>query len=64
VAVKAIEGPGEENDRIELPAASFVELWLRHDRRLVVRRGFDRQLLAEVVMALEGIASKPGDLLS
>jgi transposase-like protein len=56
VAVKAIEGPGQENGQIELTAASFVELCLGQDRRLVLRRGFDRQLLLEVIAALEGLS--------
>lgn len=40
---------------IELPAASFIELCLRGERRLLVRRGFDRRLLGEVIAALEAL---------
>jgi hypothetical protein len=40
---------------IELPAASFIELCLRGERRLMVRRGFDRRLLGEVIAALEAL---------
>ena len=44
---------GQSDSVIELPAASFIELCLPGDRRLMVRRGFDRQLLLEVIDALE-----------
>jgi hypothetical protein len=64
VAVKAIEDLGHGDDQIELPAASFVELCLRQDRRLLVRRGFDRQLLLDVIAALECTPSRPGGLSS
>ena len=33
-----------------------IELYLAGERRLMVRRGFDRQLLAEVIRALESLA--------
>jgi transposase-like protein len=36
-------------------AGDAIELRLRGRRRLVVRRGFDRQLLAELVSALESM---------
>jgi hypothetical protein len=38
---------------IELPAASFIELCLQGQRRLIVRRGFDRGLLLALLDALE-----------
>jgi len=49
---------------IELPAASFVELRVcggrcggrSPERHVIVRRGFDRQLLIELVQALESLA--------
>jgi hypothetical protein len=41
---------------IELSAASFVELCLRGERHVIVRRGFDRQLLIDLVQALESLA--------
>jgi len=37
------------------PAAG-IEVRLRRGRRLLLRRGFDRGLLMEVVRVLEGIA--------
>lgn len=40
-------------DETEPAAASFIELCLAGQRRLIVRRGFDRQLLQDVVDALE-----------
>ena len=42
-----------------LPAASAVsvmEIRLRHGRRVLVGRGFDRDLLAEVIAVLEGLS--------
>ena len=33
-----------------------IELHLAAERRLIVRRGFDRQLLADVICALESLA--------
>ncbi len=42
-------------DGIELSASSFVELCLRGERRLIVRPGFDRQLLLNVVSTLESL---------
>jgi transposase-like protein len=33
-----------------------LELLLGHDRRLLIRRGFDGQVLREVVRALEGLS--------
>ena len=54
----------------DLPAPSFVELtpagagtadgieiYLRGGRRLLARRGFDRELLIELIRALEGVGS-------
>ena len=52
------DGGGACRAAIEMPAASFIELRLRGDRRLMVRRGFDRQLLAEVIGTLEGLPSR------
>jgi hypothetical protein len=52
VAVKAIK-----EKAVGDCAGRPMELCLGHDRRLVVRRGFDRQLLLEVVAALEGLSS-------
>ena len=46
----------EASTAIELPAASFIELCLRRERRLIVHRGFDRQLLLDVIWALESLA--------
>jgi transposase-like protein len=37
-------------------AAGAIEICLPGDRRLLVRRGFDRELLIELVRALEGVA--------
>jgi hypothetical protein len=39
---------------IEPSAAGFVELALAGGRRLIVRRGFDRELLLDLLDALEG----------
>jgi hypothetical protein len=44
---------GQSDSIIESPAASFIELCLAGGRHLMVRRGFDRQLLLEVIDALE-----------
>ena len=38
-----------------LPQAPTIEIRLRGGRRLRVRRGFDRELLAEVVAVMEGL---------
>jgi len=38
------------------PRADRIQIRLRNGRWLIVRRGFDRDLLAEVVAALEGMA--------
>jgi hypothetical protein len=38
------------------PRAGGIQIRLGNGRRLIVRRGFDRDLLAEVVAALEGMA--------
>jgi transposase-like protein len=43
---------------IELPAASFIELCLPGERRLIVRRGFDRGLLLDLLDALEPKSSR------
>ena len=45
-------GPCE--DALQPAGASFIELCLRGGRRLIVRRGFDRQLLAQLVQMMEG----------
>jgi hypothetical protein len=37
-------------------ATAAIEICLRGERRLLVRRGFDRDLLIEVVRALESVA--------
>jgi hypothetical protein len=39
-----------------LSAAGAIEIFLHGDRRLLVRRGFDRDLLIELVRALESVA--------
>jgi transposase-like protein len=39
-----------------LSATGAIEIRLHYDRRLLVRRGFDRDLLIELVCALESIA--------
>jgi hypothetical protein len=50
-----VRSAGKQADSaIELPAVSFVELCLPGERRLMVRRGFDRELLLELIDALEG----------
>jgi hypothetical protein len=58
VAVNPVEsvssGGAGNGSSIELPAASFIELCLGRDLRLVIRPGFDPHLLREVVAALEG----------
>ena len=55
----AVCSSGERSDSaIELPAASFIELCLPGERRLIMRRGFDRQLLLDVIDALEGKCSR------
>jgi hypothetical protein len=42
---------------VDSPAlAAWLEVRVRGGRRVVVRTGFDRGLLAEVVAALEGMA--------
>jgi transposase-like protein len=48
-------GDGGDGGAMELAAASFIELCLRGERRLMVRRGFDRRLLGEVIAALEAL---------
>jgi transposase-like protein len=56
----AAHGRGDASINDELTAAasfvenSFVELRLRGDRRLILRRGFDRQLLLDLLAVLEG----------
>jgi transposase-like protein len=37
-------------------AVSVMEIRLRHGRRVLVGRGFDRDLLAEVIAVLEGLS--------
>jgi hypothetical protein len=37
-------------------AEARIEVWLPRERRLMVRRGFDRQLLADVIRTLESLA--------
>jgi hypothetical protein len=55
VAVRALQ---EEQDQdVGAGSIASIELWLGHDRRLVVHRGFDRQLLLDVIAALEGLSS-------
>jgi transposase-like protein len=39
----------------ELPAVEAVEIRLRSQRGLLVRRGFDRDLLCELIMVLENL---------
>jgi hypothetical protein len=39
-----------------LSASGAIEIFLHGDRRLLVRRGFDRDLLIELVRALESVA--------
>jgi transposase-like protein len=39
-----------------ISASEEIEICLPGERRLLVRRGFDRDLLIEVVHALEGVA--------
>jgi hypothetical protein len=42
---------------VESPTlAGRIQIRLRNGRRLIVGRGFDRDLLAEVVAAIEGLA--------
>jgi hypothetical protein len=54
IIASAVRSSGGQADcTIELPTASTVELCLRGERRLIVRRGFDRQLLLDVIDALE-----------
>jgi hypothetical protein len=55
---------GVDSGFVEVTAASpersfagdTIEICLRGDRRLLVRRGFDRELLSELVTVLEGLA--------
>jgi len=54
VAVRAIKDEDGGGGPAEPSASSLVELWLGRDRRLVIRRGFDRRLLLEVIRVLEG----------
>ena len=65
VVSKALRPSAEQSDgAIELPAASFIELRVcggrcreqRPQHHVIVRRGFDRQLLIELVQALESLA--------
>jgi transposase-like protein len=46
------------NGATEAADTTCVELCLPGERRLIVRRGFDRQLLAEVIHTLEGLPSR------
>ena len=55
---RAVADGGRDGSIDALPAASFVEtsfieLRLSGDRRLILRRGFDRQLLLDLVDTLE-----------
>ena len=43
---------------IESPGVSFIELCLPGERRLIVRRGFDRGLLLDLLDALEPKSSR------
>jgi hypothetical protein len=45
---------------VAAPPAGAIEIRLRGGRRIRLRRGFDRVLLAEVVAALEGLHSAVG----
>jgi hypothetical protein len=49
VEAKATAGP------VAAPPTGVIEIRLRAGRRVRVRRGFDRVLLAEVVATLEGL---------
>ena len=40
----------------EASAASSIELWLCGERKLLIRKGFDRNLLIELVEVLESLA--------
>jgi hypothetical protein len=40
----------------DTPMAGALELILPGDRRLLVRRGFDRELLIELIRTLEAVA--------
>jgi transposase-like protein len=42
--------------KLAVERVAAIELRLRRGRRLLLRKGFDRDLLAEVVQALEAIA--------
>jgi transposase-like protein len=56
LAAAARGGPFVEVKTPDLPRrVSAVEVRLRRGRRLVVRSGFDRDLLGDLVMALEAI---------
>jgi hypothetical protein len=54
--VKVVSGPAGCAREVEKQAGSAIELCLRGGRQLIVRRGFDRQLLAELVEAMESLA--------
>jgi transposase-like protein len=53
---------GVANSASEVVDAACVELCLPGQRRLIVRRGFDRQLLLDVIDALQGERSAPESL--
>jgi transposase-like protein len=40
-----------------IPSTASIEICLPSERRLLVRRGFDRDLLVELVRTLEGLPS-------
>ena len=45
-----------EVKRPDAPAAAAIEIFLPGERRLLVRRGFDRDLLIDLIRTLEGAA--------
>jgi len=45
-----------EVKRPKTPTAEAIEICLRSERHLLARRGFDRELLIELIRAIESIA--------
>ena len=56
VKVAATPAPSRRGGGGDDGGEGAIELHLAAERRLIVRRGFDRQLLADVIYALESLA--------
>jgi hypothetical protein len=53
VPVDLIAAEAEASGALMMAPASSISIWLSRDRRIEVRRGFDAQLLREVLAVLE-----------